>query len=100
MQLTEQTPWADALGALTPADEATLKTLSASFKAEAERIRLGRELQSRISELGLTQKELATRLEIQPAELNRILKGRSNFTANALLRITLELGLSVHCVRA
>jgi len=100
MHLTNQTPWTESLGELTQADQDTLKTLSAGFKAEAERIRLGRELQSRITELGLTQKELATLLEIQPAELNRILRGRSNFTANAFLRITLELGLSVQCVRA
>jgi predicted XRE-type DNA-binding protein len=83
----------------TDEDWARHQELKKIFRAEAERIRLGIQLKNRIQELGLTQKAIAESLQVQPAEISRIIKGRTNYSANTHLRLLNQLGLRVEYVK-
>lgn len=84
----------------TDEDWDNYKAMQTAFKAEAERQRLGQVLRKRIADLGLTQKQLADKLGIQPSELSRIITGRANYSANTHLNLLNVLGLKVQYVPA
>ena len=69
--------------------------LAKAFKTESQRIRLSNQLRAAIADKGLTQRQLAQTISMQPADLSRLLAGKTNMTIDVLSRITTELGLEL-----
>lgn len=95
MESTRDSMFKDIFGELTEDENNLSHKLANAYKAESQRLKLGRELKAAIKSQGLTQRELASIIRIQPADLSRILAGKSNLTIDVLSRITTELGLEL-----
>lgn len=74
----------------------TKKILSETSKETELYVRLYADIAIRIDQLltekGLTQKQLAEKMNKKPSEINRWLKGEHNFTLRSLAKLQHELG--------
>ena len=72
------------------------KILSETPKEVEEFVRLYGDIVFRVNELlklkGLTQKDLANRLDKSPSEISKWLKGQHNFTLRSIAKLQAELG--------
>ena len=66
-----------------------------AFAMESERIRLANILRARRKALGLTGAQLAKKLEMQPAEVSRILSGVSNPTIMTQIKLAEALEMRI-----
>jgi DNA-binding phage protein len=87
-------------GEVSPEEKELHDVLRKAFRAEAHRIRIGREIKEALDMQGMTQVELAKQISMQPADLSKMLRGKTNITLNALCRISEALGLKVSLIPA
>ena len=62
------------------------------FKIDAAKLELSEQIYSAMEEAGISEAELARRLNVSRAYVNKILKGTANLTIESLVRIGTALG--------
>ena len=70
---------------------------SPAYWAEQARLEFTEKVIARMTELGLTRSALATRLQVQPGFVTRLLGGQNNFELATMTKIARALGCDFRC---
>lgn len=66
------------------------------YQSELVKLTIADMLSSRLAELGLSRKELASRLGLSPSRVSQILAGYSNLTIETLVGVAMALDTKVY----